>query len=251
MVISCCARSPACGTISHYQKGADGMQYPYLLFDADNTLFDFDAAERQAYANVCRTHGLTFSKDGYALYRRCNGELWRDFDRGLCTKEFLLTERFRRYLDRSGQSGDPSALNRTHLQTIAASAFLLPGALELCQTLAADHEMYIITNGVTATQRRRLTDSGLEIYMKDIFISGELGVQKPRKEYFDACIRRMKDPGSRNSMLIIGDTLSSDILGGLQAGIDTCWYNPGFADPDPEIPATFEVHSFRELKHLL
>ena len=108
-----------------------------------------------------------------------------------------------------------------------------------------------ITNGVTATQRRRLTDSGLEIYMKDIFISGELGVQKPRKEYFDACIRRMKDPGSRNSMLIIGDTLSSDILGGLQAGIDTCWYNPGFADPDPEIPATFEVHSFRELKHLL
>ena len=87
--------------------------------------------------------------------------------------------------------------------------------------------------------------------MKDIFISGELGVQKPRKEYFDACIRRMKDPGSRNSMLIIGDTLSSDILGGLQAGIDTCWYNPGFADPDPEIPATFEVHSFRELKHLL
>ena len=69
MVISCCARSPACGTISHYQKGADGMQYPYLLFDADNTLFDFDAAERQAYANVCRTHGLTFSKDGYALYQ--------------------------------------------------------------------------------------------------------------------------------------------------------------------------------------
>ena len=94
------------------------MKYPYLLFDADNTLFDFDKAERRAYANVCRTHGLAFSDSGYALYRQCNGELWRDFDRGLCTKEFILVERFRRYLDRSGQSAQPEALNRTHLETI-------------------------------------------------------------------------------------------------------------------------------------
>ena len=106
------------------------MKYPYLLFDADNTLFDFDKAERRAYDNVCRTHGLACSDSGYALYRQCNGELWHDFDRGLCTKEFLLVERFRRFLARSGQSAQPEELNRTHLETIAGSAFLLPGALE-------------------------------------------------------------------------------------------------------------------------
>ena len=246
MVISCCARSPACGTISHYQKGADGMQYPYLLFDADNTLFDFDAAERQAYANVCRTHGLTFSKDGYALYRRCNGVLWRDFDRGLCTKEFLLTERFRRYLDRSGQSGDPSALNRTHLQTIAASAFLLPGALELCQALAADHEMYIITNGVESSQRSRFRLSPLVPCFKDLFISEAIGSGKPSRAYFDYVFQAVPGLTPQNG-LVIGDSLTSDIQGANNAGLACCWFNPRGL-PRPEgLRIDYEVRTLEEI----
>ena len=92
------------------------MKYPYLLFDADNTLFDFDAAEKNAHRQVCGKHRLAFTEEGYALYRRCNAQLWQDFDRGLCSKEFLLTERFRRYLSLTGGMGDPEAMTRAHLR---------------------------------------------------------------------------------------------------------------------------------------
>ena len=222
------------------------MRYPYLLFDADNTLFDFDAAERQAYANVCRTHGLTHSDSGYALYRRCNSELWHDFDRGLCTKEFLLVERFRRYLERSGQTGNPEKLNETHLQTIAASAFLLPGALELCRTLAADHQLYIITNGVESSQRSRFRRSPLIPYFKGLFISEAIGSGKPSRAYFDYVFQAVPGLTPQNG-LVIGDSLTSDIQGANNAGLACCWFNPRGL-PRPEgLRIDYEVYTLEEI----
>ena len=225
--------------------------YQTLLLDVDGTLLDFEKSQAKALELAFARYGYPLTERIVCLYNQINQSLWKRYERGEITREDVIYGRFEHLFRETGIKGDPAAFEDTYQDFLGSGAYLLEGALDLVQYLFRKYTLYIITNGVTATQRTRLTDSGLEIYMKDIFISGELGVQKPRKEYFDACIRRMKDPGSRNSMLIIGDTLSSDILGGLQAGIDTCWYNPGFADPDPEIPATFEVHSFRELKHLL
>ena len=119
------------------------MKYPFLLFDADNTLFDFDAAERTAHRRLCETYGLAYSDEGYQLYHRCNAALWREFDRGECTKDFLLVERFRRYLDATGEQADPEALNREHLRVLGEAAVLLPGALELCRELSRDHRLYL------------------------------------------------------------------------------------------------------------
>ena len=107
------------------------MDFPYLLFDADNTLFDFDAAERNAHQILCRKHGLAFSEEGYQFYHQCNAQLWQDFDRGLCTKEFLLVERFRRYLTATGEHADPQALSADHLLALSESTALLPA----CQPL--------------------------------------------------------------------------------------------------------------------
>ena len=225
--------------------------YQTLLLDVDGTLLYFEKSQAKALELAFARYGYPLTERIVCLYNQINQSLWKRYERGEITREDVIYGRFEHLFRETGIKGDPAAFEDTYQDFLGSGAYLLEGALDLVQYLFRKYTLYIITNGVTATQRRRLTDSGLEIYMKDIFISGELGVQKPRKEYFDACIRRMKDPGSRNSMLIIGDTLSSDILGGLQAGIDTCWYNPGFADPDPEITATFEVHSFRELKHLL
>lgn len=222
------------------------MKYPYLLFDADNTLFDFDKAERRAYANVCRTHGLAFSDSGYALYRQCNGELWHDFDRGLCTKEFILVERFRRYLERSGQSAQPEALNHTHLETIANSAFLLPGALELCRTLAADHALYIITNGVEASQRSRFQLSPLVPYFKDMFISEAVGCGKPSRAYFDYVFQAVPGLTPENG-LVIGDSLSSDIQGANNAGLDCCWFNPKGLPRPEDLRIDFEARTLEEI----
>lgn len=222
------------------------MKYPYLLFDADNTLFDFDEAERRAYENVCRTHGLPWSAAGYALYHQCNAGLWHDFDRGLCTKEFLLVERFRRYLERSGQTGDPEALNQTHLQTIAASAFLLPGALELCRALAARHELYIITNGVETSQRSRFQRSALVPYVKDLFISEAVGCGKPSAAYFDYVFRAVPGLTPRNG-LVIGDSLTSDIQGANNAGLDCCWFNPKGQPRPAQLRIDYEVRTLEEV----
>ena len=102
------------------------MKYPYLLFDADNTLFDFDAAERQAFACLCRRSGLSFSSEHYQCYQQCNAQLWHDFDLGLCDKEFLRIERFRRYLSLTGEIGDPADLNSIYSEALGQCALLLP-----------------------------------------------------------------------------------------------------------------------------
>ena len=222
------------------------MKYPYLLFDADNTLFDFDLAELRAYENVCQTHGLPWSEAGYDLYHQCNAALWRDFDRGLCTKEFLLVERFRRYLERSGQSGDPAAMNKTHLETIASSACLLPGALELCRALAENHQLYIITNGVEASQRSRFERSPLVPYFEDLFISEAVGSGKPSRAYFDYVFQSVPGLTPQNG-LVIGDSLSSDIQGANNAGLDCCWYNPGGLPRPDGLRVDYEARTLAEI----
>ena len=155
------------------------MPYPYLLFDADNTLFDFDQAERNAHLLLCRAHGLAFSEEGYQLYHKCNADLWRDFDRGLCTKEYLLVERFRRYLAITGERADPEALNRDHLRALGEGAMLLPGAEELCRVLSRDHRLYLLTNAVASVQKTRFANSAIAPYFQGVFISEEVGVGKP------------------------------------------------------------------------
>lgn len=222
------------------------MRYPYLLFDADNTLFDFDAAEKRAHMLLCQSRGVPFTEEGYALYRRCNAELWRDFDRGLCSKEFLLVERFRRYLEISGQTGDPEQLNREHLRALGESAVLLPGAEALCRDLAADHQLYLATNAVESVQRARFARSAIRPYFRDIFISEAIGCGKPSPAYFDYILRTV--PGmTRDNCLLIGDSLSSDIQGANNAGIACCWYNPSGL-PRPEgLRIDWEARSLEEV----
>lgn len=222
------------------------MNYTYLLFDADNTLFDFDAAERNAHILLCEKHGLAFSEEGYQLYHRCNAQLWRDFDQGLCSKEFLLVERFRRYLAITGEEADPQALNRDHLLALGEGAALLPGALELCRRLAADHQLYILTNAVASVQRARFARSAIAPYFRGVFISEDIGCGKPSRAYFDYVFRSI--PGLRpDNALVIGDSLSSDIQGANNAGLPCCWFNPKAA-PRPEgLRIDYEIRTLGEL----
>ena len=226
------------------------MRYPILLFDADNTLFDFPAAERAAFQEVCREAGFSFSEEGYALYHRCNGELWEDFNAGRCTKEFLLVERFRRYLARSGQAGDPEQMNRTHLRMLATSAVLFPDALPVCRTLAEKRRLYIITNAVESVQRTRFAASPITPCFQDFFISETVGCGKPEKAYFDYVLARI--PGARpEDCLVIGDSLSSDIRGANNAGLPCCWLNHT-GRPRPEgFRIDYEIRALTELLPLL
>lgn len=222
------------------------MPYPYLLFDADNTLFDFDQAERNAHLLLCRAHGLAFSEEGYQLYHKCNADLWRDFDRGLCTKEYLLVERFRRYLAITGERADPEALNRDHLRALGEGAMLLPGAEELCRVLSRDHRLYLLTNAVASVQKARFANSAIAPYFQGVFISEEVGVGKPDPAYFDYVFHAV--PGlARDNALVIGDSLTSDIQGANNAGLPCCWFNPK-GQPRPQgLRIDYEIRALEEL----
>lgn len=222
------------------------MPYPYLLFDVDNTLFDFDQAERNAHLLLCRTYGLAFSEEGYQLYHKCNADLWRDFDRGLCTKEYLLVERFRRYLAITGERADPEALNRDHLRALGEGAMLLPGAEELCRVLSRDHRLYLLTNAVASVQKARFANSAIAPYFQGAFISEEVGVGKPDPAYFDYVFHAV--PGlARDNALVIGDSLTSDIQGANNAGLPCCWFNPK-GQPRPQgLRIDYEIRALEEL----
>ena len=222
------------------------MPYPYLLFDADNTLFDFEQGERNAHLRLCRTYGLAFSEEGYQLYHKCNADLWRDFDRGLCTKEYLLVERFRRYLAITGERADPEALNRDHLRALGEGAMLLPGAEELCRVLSRDHRLYLLTNAVASVQKTRFANSAIAPYFQGVFISEEVGVGKPDPAYFDYVFHAV--PGlARDNALVIGDSLTSDIQGANNAGLPCCWFNPK-GQPRPQgLRIDYEIRALEEL----
>lgn len=224
--------------------------YSILLFDADNTLFNFDAGNRRAFSEVCRICHLPDTDELFHAYEAVNAEMWSAFDRGECTKDFLVVERFRLFLERAGLQADPVQCNKIHLSTLATNTVLLPHALEVCRTLAQTHSLYIVTNAVAAVQKARLAASDLRPYITDAFISEDAGASKPSVAYFDYVFSRI--PGiTRENCLLIGDSPSSDLQGANNYGIPCCWYNPrGLARPDG-IRIDYEIRDLPELLHIV
>ena len=221
-------------------------KYYCVLFDADNTLFNFDAGNRRAFSEVCRICHLPDTDELFHAYEAVNAEMWSAFDRGECTKDFLVVERFRLFLERAGLQADPVQCNKIHLSTLATNTVLLPHALEVCRTLAQTHSLYIVTNAVAAVQKARLAASDLRPYITDAFISEDAGASKPSGAYLDYVFSRI--PGiTRENCLLLGDSPSSDLQGANNYGIPCCWYNPrGLARPDG-MRINYEIRDLPEL----
>lgn len=225
-------------------------RYPYLLFDADNTLFDFEAANHNAFAQVCKYCDLEYSEELYEFYESINRPLWHQLDAGLVTKEFLVVERFRRFLAQKDIDRDPAECNRIQLSGLGSSTALLPHALEVVQELSKTHQLYIVTNAVASVQRSRLAASELAPYITDAFISEDAGASKPNKAYFDYVFARI-DGITADNCIVIGDGLASDIQGANNAGLPCCWYNPhGEARPD-DLRIDYEIRDLRELYNIV
>lgn len=221
-------------------------RYSYLLFDADDTLFDFSAANHNAFARVCDYCGLTYTEALYEHYESINAPLWQQLNRGEVTKEFLVVERFRRFLAEVGVNADPAECNRIQLSGLGSSSVLFPEALEVVRTLAQDHKLYIVTNAVASVQRARLAASAIAPYITDAFISEEAGAAKPSRAYFDYVFSRI-DGITPDNCLVIGDSLTSDIQGAVNAGLPACWYNPKGAPRPADLPIDYEIRDLREL----
>ena len=225
-------------------------KYRKLLFDVDNTLLDFDEAERNGIRKVLEAYGEIPDEGKLALYSSINASLWKAYERGEIVRDTIMETRFQLFFDRLGKQINGQKAEEMYRAQLDASAVMIEGAQELLDVLAPEYELYVITNGVSETQYRRLKTSGIDRYMKGIFVSEDAGFQKPRKEFFEYCFSRMEDPDP-SGMLVIGDSLSSDIRGGNAAGIDTCWFNRKGESGMEGITVTYEIHRLEELERLL
>lgn len=201
------------------------MKYPIILLDADDTLLDFGAAEAAAMGDTLRRFGLPDTPEIRWTYSEINIRHWKRLERGEITRAELKISRFREFLAYLGSDADPAACNDFYMSRLGCYSMELPGAADLCRRLAAHRKLYIVTNGTAGIQYRRLGASTLAPYVEKIYISEELGEQKPSKAFFDAVFADLGDP-PREDIIILGDSQTSDMLGGKNAGITTCWFNP-------------------------
>lgn len=220
-----------------------------VFFDIDGTLMDFHAAERSAFLTAMRLRGIDRAEERYPRYTAFNRALWQELERGTLSREVLLQTRFPRFFAAEGitQSTDGfEALYRAHLSD---GHTLLAGAREILEYCAAKYPLYVVTNGIAATQHKRLRDAALTQYFQKVYISEEIGYAKPDKRFFDSC---MRDAGLRcpEQILIVGDSLTSDMRGGIDAGLKTCWLRPE-ASASRTLPVDYEITHLCELKGIL
>lgn len=200
------------------------QRYQWLLFDADGTLFDYDRAERAALAAALQQIGVAFQPEQLAAYRRVNQQVWQALERGEITLDALKVRRFELLFQAIEVTHSPADFSARYLDAIADCAGLMDGALEVVQALRTRYRMAIVTNGLSSVQRRRFEHCAIRDCFANIIISEEIGSAKPAQEFLDLTFARLANP-SKSEVLMIGDNWSSDIVGGVQYGLDTCWYN--------------------------
>ena len=220
-----------------------------LLFDLDDTLFDFHASEKESLKDTLIHFGIEPTEPAMALYSEVNRGQWKLLELGKTTKPKLKIDRYRIFFEKTGV--DVSALEAADFyeNRLSKSAILTDGATELLDTLRGKYRLYLITNGFSVIQRGRIAASGLGEYFDGIFVSEEMGADKPSLEYFGKCFAQIEG-FEKSESLIIGDSLSSDIKGGITAGVKTVWYNPKGASATDIVP-DYEIHTLAELTELL
>ena len=223
------------------------MKYPYLLFDADDTLFDFPKASSQAFSDMCRKNDVPDSPETYQLYHEINLVLWEAFNRGEITKEFLTLERYVRFLNALGLDRDAAQCNRAYLLALGRTVYPMPYAEEVCRELVRrGHKLYIVTNAVASVQRSRLSACPFGDVFTAAFISEEAGAAKPHKAYYDY-VRRQVPEITQENTLVIGDSLSTDIQGANNAGLPCCWFNPDKKAAPEELRIDYDIADLRQL----
>jgi len=225
--------------------------YTTLLMDADETLLDFCKSEAFALEATFLRYGLCYEPSVRERYHEINRVLWQQLERGEIARERLKVRRFEQLFEFCGITGvDAAGFNADYMRCLGTRGFMLPGALDLLQALSLRYEIYIITNGSASVQHTRLADSGMLPFVKQVFISEEIGADKPSPLFFDYVTDHVTCR-DKKAMLVIGDSLTSDIRGGRLAGIDTCWYNPQGLSCDKKEMPTMQVASFEELRKIL
>lgn len=210
------------------------MAYRILLFDVDNTLLDFDANEAKSFRSMMEEMGEPWTKEVYETYKKMNAELWKSIERGEITVEEGINRRFSDLMAGYGKRVDGRQWERVYRRYLNQGVQEIPHARHVLRELGErGYELYVITNGVEETQTFRMSRSGLDKYFRQLFISGKIGAGKPSKDFFNY-VKSHVNGFSVREALVIGDSLTSDIKGGMDAGIDTCWFCRGKREDERE-----------------
>ncbi len=225
------------------------MKYKILLLDADGTLLDFKRSEEIGLTHVFEEFQIPNRDACRTYYLKLNEILWKGFEEGSYPKQVIFDTRFQNMLDHFHIAGDGKAMEHSYRAWLDRGSHLIPHALDMVKKLSRCCSLYIITNGVSKTQHRRLSDSGLRPYFQDVFVSEDIGFQKPKKEYFDYVLNHIQ--GEKADMLVIGDSLHSDILGANQAEIASCWFHEKSLVNTTDIHCDYEITSLEELWNIV
>lgn len=227
------------------------MRYNLFLLDLDDTLLDFRASEKLSFFLAMNSLRLGEKSDEiFVDYQTINAELWGQFERGEITKDSLKIERFRRAFELHKVEIDPEIASLRYLDALPETVVLVDGAIELCQELSVYGEIGIVTNGVEYTQNQRIKRSGLAEYLNFIAVSEQCRYAKPDRRFFEFAITKVKK-FSKEKTVVVGDRLETDILGALNFGVDSCWFNPLGQIPKLEIVPNYEVSSLTQIKKIL
>ena len=223
------------------------MTYKFLLFDLDHTLLDFDTAEDVALTQLLKEEGVADIQAYKDYYVPMNKSLWKDLELKKITKQELVNTRFSKMFSHFGIEKDGVYLSERYQFYLAQQGQVFSGAMELIDSIIdRSYELYAATNGITTIQTGRMTQSGLAPYFNQVFISEQLQTQKPDALFYEKIGQQIAGY-SKEKTLMIGDSLTADIQGGNNAGIDTIWYNPHHLENKTQAQPTYEVDSYQDL----
>ncbi len=221
-----------------------------VLFDLDDTLLDFKRAEAQALRKVLLQFGITPTNEIIQRYSVINQQQWELLEQGVLTRDQLLHRRFDIFFAELGINQSSHRAQALYEHLLAQEHDLIPGARCLLETLYRDYDLYLVSNGTAIVQTSRIGAAGIGHYFKGIFLSEQLGADKPSHVFFDRCFHIIS-PKKRISSIIVGDSLTSDIQGGKNAGILTCWFHPPGRSTDAELQPDYEITALSQLPGLL
>ena len=222
----------------------------FLFLDLDDTSLDFHKAERIALSGTIRSFGIEPTEEVLGRYHVINKWHWEQLELGTMTRAEVLLGRFAMLFEERNIAVDPEAVARAYEKNLGIGHWFLPGAEEAVETLSKKYRLFLASNGTASVQKGRMTSANLYRFFEKVFVSQEIGHNKPSKAYFDACFAAIPDFDPEKAM-IVGDSLSSDIQGGINAGIKTCWVNPTHAAAKAGICPDYEIEALHQLPALL
>lgn len=227
------------------------MRYEIIMFDADETLFDFKKSERAALKNAMLEFDIEYDENHHLkVYKDINTAIWKELEDGLITQKQLKVERFKRLSNQLNAGFDEVEFAKSYIKHLANASFLYDDSIALVESLHRNYRLTIVTNGLKDVQDNRVRKSVIGKYFEDVVISEEVEVSKPDPKIFELALYNIKHT-DKSKILIVGDSLTSDIQGGINFGTDTCWFNPNKIVNKTGIKPTYEISNLMALKDIL